>query len=648
MPTLSWNALSSQQLDPAGLPRFDPYLRIADATGFIDHFDPLPADLSLPVSVELQAMAGRPTIAGMTVPVAYPLTSRWFTARVSVAALNALLHDAAVARVQLGEGVLPQRPSVGHATPWSIAAPTRVPPSPPGHTDLLLGVIDAGCPFAHADLCRPVGGGSRVVRLWDQDGGIGTTPRTMGYGGELTDADLNAMIARATDAHGKVDEHACYLMAGADQVVRRTSHGAHALGLLAALRRYDGRPNRDNASPVHGHAGDASAADIAFVQLPRKLLDAAFPPAIEHHVLDGLRYLLSAGCERGVNRIAVSFGFESWLGPHDGTSWFGLAVQDLVRQARDDHGIALQVYFIASNAGSTYTHLQLVDEPQPEPSVGRQATVHWQLLPDGQAPTHIEIWMPNESVGLADLVMEIAPPGHDQLEPLHWGDAKAWPTAASPALCVVMDRSRVLGSAADVIVLRLSPTRVYGSPYRAAPTGEWSLKLSATTSLNGINIYIGRGTAHMGSPRRGRQAELSRRGISERQADRHGTLNGFANHPSALVATACVAMSAIYGGRQSPLQPGHAAPYAGTGPSRDRLRAGPNFGVAVEHGIYHRGFIGIGNRSATTFRLIGTSVSAPLGARMVLDGEPCDAAVPGTAYPGKPFEVGNCEFDPSR
>ena len=83
-----------------------------------------------------------------------------------------------------------------------------------------------------------------------------------------------------------------------------------------------------------------------------------------------------------------------------------------------------------------------------------------------------------------------------------------------------------------------------------------------------------------------------------------------------------MALDSIYNGYRSDLLPGLVMRYAGIGPSRDGKRIGPSFAVGFEYGPYHPGMIGIGNRSAATFRLIGTSVAGPLGARLRLDRSP--------------------------
>jgi len=632
---LDWTQLPGWLLDSDAQAWADPNLRIADGTRFIHHVA-APPDAALTVSVSVQLVEGatRPVLPGMVVPPAYPPAGRFFTARVDRASLNALLIHPDVVRVQLSEGLVPQRPRSQAATPWPRA---ELPPStatPGTGTPLLLGVIDSGCPFAHADLRRPGGGGTRVVRLWNQDGGLGVMPTTtMGYGAELHDGDLNTLMARASDAACRVDEHACYLMAGAAPLLGRTSHGAHALGLLAGRRQFNARPNRDGAPPLQIATDEAANADIAFVQLPQKLLDVPFPPAMEHHLLDALRYLLAVGRDRSAQRIVVSIGYESWLGPHDDSSWFGQAVQTLIAEA-GDAGSTLSVCVIAGNSGDIGVHRLLADDiPPPADGLPWQATVHWQLPPGGEAPTQMELWVPFGSEGFQNLRLQITPPGQDSLPDLPWGDAVAWPDAISPALCVVMDaQSRTLGTKAAVIVLRFSPTQADGRHGRAAPHGEWKLTLRSTQSLAGIHAYIGRGTASMNSPRRGRQAWFTRRNGDDKLQDRSGTLNAHGSQPDLpnrsgmLVTTASVSRETVYCGPHSKLQPGQAASYGGAGPTRDGARQGPSFGVTVEHGTYHHGHIGIGNRSGTTLRLSGTSVSAPLGARLHLGAAAPDAA----------------------
>ena len=628
--TTAWTALTPQWLAAESIARADPNLRMADASRFAQHLgqqpDPGP---TVPVSVQLRDGGTRPDVEGMKVPDAYPATSRCFTARVNMAALNALLGSEAVARVQLSEGLLPQRARGRPATPGALTAlPDRVPAVRSG-TPLLLGVIDSGCPFAHVDLRTPDGQGTRVVRLWDQDGGLGAPPSGMGYGSELQETDLLALMGKARDASGRIDEHTCYRLTGANALLGRTSHGAHALGLLAGRRLFNARPNRATAAPLRVADDDAADADIAFVQLPHKLLQVPYPPGIEHHLIDGLRYLLDTGKARGAQRIVVSIGYESWLGPHDESGWFGQAVQELITEAGTlpDGSNVLEVHVIAGNSGDDGVHCELADPPQALPGTARQATVHWHLPPGSEAPTQIELWTPDDTGALDDLALEITPPGQPSLPAVQWGAAVAWPDAVAPALCVVMDRtSKTLGTRGHVVVLRLAPTQADGSAGRAAPHGEWSLTLRATQALAGIAVYIGRGTASMNAPLRGRQAVLTRRGPEVKEKDRQGTISAHACHPALQVATASVSRLVPYRGRHASIGAEEVAPYAGVGPTRG-VREGPSYAVVVEHGVFHRGHIGIGNRSGTLLRMFGTSTAAPLGARLASRKSP-DASQP--------------------
>jgi hypothetical protein len=59
-----------------------------------------------------------------------------------------------------------------------------------------------------------------------------------------------------------------------------------------------------------------------------------------------------------------------------------------------------------------------------------------------------------------------------------------------------------------------------------------------------------------------------------------------------------------------------AARYSSQGPLRNRSTGGPALSVRVDDGPVLKGRRSIGNRSAVTFRMDGTSVGAPLAARM--------------------------------
>lgn len=626
---MSWKPLKPGILNPELVGSADAYLRMAAATQFKDHFAETSDQPVLPVSVELKAGAARPALDGLAVPDAYA-RSRFFTARATPTAINALLAHPDVVRLQFAEAVLPQRPPRRALMPWTTRKVWGLAPKDELEpTALLLGVIDAGCPFAHAELRTQDGQSTRVVNLWDQEAGPAAPPRRMGYGQEFTRADLDQRMASARTAAGVVDEHACYLLAGADQVLAQASHGAHALGLLAGRHRINGQPGPGSAlltEPLLSLPGEAGEADIAFVQLPRKLLNAAFPPAVQHHALDALRHLLCVAKDRAAKRLVVCFAFESWVGPHDDSSWFDQAVDELL----DTAGINFELILVAGNAGNAGKRGNLAVQPRHgvhmrvagtrSPDTGRQeAEIFWRVQPDNQMTTYLELWVPTADGGLHDLSLEITPPGARTLAPIRWGDAVAWPDASRPALCSVMDRSKVLGQLADVVLLRLSPTRTFDARQGAAPHGEWSLRLRASDSLDGIHAYIGRASGNFGAQARGRQSSLTRRDPAQRRQDRAGTLNAYAGSPKVLVATACMAQDSIYSGHRSELLPGHVACYAGIGPSRDGKRLGPSFAVGYEYGPYHPGMIGIGNRSAARFRLIGTSVAGPLGARLRLD-----------------------------
>jgi hypothetical protein len=629
-----WTKLLPQELLRHTALRADAYLRMADATHWVHHGGKPSGRQVWPVAVQSKLPPSGLHIAGLKVGAAYR-HSLFFTARVSTAALNALLTHEQVVRVQFAQPLVPQRPNNNWRTPWAAGSTPAV--SSAGKTSLpsslLLGVIDTACPFAHADLRRPDGEQTRVVALWDMDATRGSggppPPGSMGYGQEFGETLLNQLMMRAKDSQGRINEHACYLKAGMDQVMSVQSHGSHALGLLAGRFRISSDPRKglgpgkDAGLRALQQNAESAGADIAFVQFPRKLMAAAFPSAVQYHALDALRYLLELGKQRKVKKLVVSFAWQSWLGSHDPNSWLAQAVASLVAEATTA-GIEMTLFFAAGNGGIYDVHAALPDKE-------KEHALTWHLPPDNQQLSHVEIWLPKGADhDRVDIALEITPPGLPPLPPVRWGDALAWPSAQQPALCVVADTSGVLGGPdSDVVVLRLSPSKVFDRGLTAARHGEWTLRLTSTAPLVNAHVYLGNAIESMGAPRRGRQSEFTRRTDQPIKQDRYGSLNHYAATHVVWAVTASAATDNLYDpkgcassrrklGVQA-FEPGQAAPYAGYGPGRDGARTGPDFAVTVEWGLYHQGTLGIGNRSASLFRMWGTSVAVPLGARYFAD-----------------------------
>jgi hypothetical protein len=394
--------------------------------------------------------------------------------------------------------------------------------------------------------------------------------------------------------------------------MHRVSHGAHSLGMFAAARRWNARPSSTNPVKVAQGVELSREADIVFVQFPRDVMDCVSVAALENHALDGFRYILDLGKTLEYERVVVSFGYESWIGPHDGSSWFAEAVRSLLGEARK--ALGFDIYTIAGNAKDR--RVRVAAEPGET-----QLNFGLSVQPGSEAPTFVEIWAPNE---LADLTFELTPPHEEPLSPITWGAATVWPDVQHPLACVVMDRSQVLGKGDCAIVLRIAPTHVTDNRHSAAPHGMWRIQLSANGKpLDRVRAYVGRSEETLGAGARARQSTFTGRDRRQSELDRKGTVNGHAPGSG-------MGVSGAYFGERFPyartinkfreIQKLHdeATPYSGSGPLPNGDRALSD-SITTEDGIYNPGVLGMGNYSGVLFRMSGTSVAAPLRARMHVD-----------------------------
>jgi hypothetical protein len=387
------------------------------------------------------------------------------------------------------------------------------------------------------------------------------------------------------------------------------------------------------------------------VQLPDTVLQGVCEPALEHHAYDGLRYLCNLAVEQGYADLVIVLAYESWLGPHDGSSWFEQALDlllDPLRAPAALKGLRVQLVLPAGNCRDRAAHA-LVQTP------GGEARLHWHQPPGHEGPTHLELWAPRAAPGLA---VRITPPGGPASPMLPWGSAASWGLGADSLACAVMHPSSPGGADRPQLALRIAPTATWG-PGAAAPHGTWMLELQGQPgSLEGLHARIGRVEPALRVPRRQQQAHFVQRTAAESQRDRLHTLSGHAGGQRVTVAGAFLDQRfphvdlPAFDNRDRPRRyllngdpPGRsllrdrAAAYSGSGPS-EGARLGPDVSVAVEDGLAWPGLLSLGSTPAAVTRLSGTSTAAPLAARKAAD----DTAKP-TA--GPPQSGGPASPDPA-
>ena len=590
--------------------RVDPYYLVAEATAFASYCAPgRSIDAPLGISLELANASVVPALDGLRLRGAPP-ESAFRTGTATRAALRLLLKDKSVVRVLLAEPLLPPRGlRLRRADAPRVKLPERGPHSGP-RSKLLLGIVDNGCPFAHQELRD--GATTRVVSLWDQDGnvgaGLGAIPHDFGYGRVLDRADLDRLIRAATSRDGSVDEDFCYRLAGYDQVSRRQTHGAHSLGLLIGGQQnlratvpsnFDRNVNRNPLDRAL-----CAPTDIAFVQLPQALMDCVSVAALEQHALDGFRHILKVGKDAGYEGVRISFGYESWVGPHDGSSWFEAAVAELF-----DDGLPLEIYMSAGNSRNRRAHAAL------RPRDGK-ATVRWHVPAGNEIPIFLEVWLPPRVITKVEMQLR-TPDGSCVTVPAKRTGSRVHAAHGNAVMAVCS--SHALGSRQGVALMRIAPTHTLSVGSPRAPHGIWELSLSGLPDESGeIHARLGRVQGDSNSPRAFQQPEFVDRFADElRKADESGTLNGHACGKGTVVCGVFYSKSFPYGKvledfGPSLIERGRSTGYSGAGPTGTRAR--PDVSLPMEDGIYDEGTMSIGTRSGSVWRMRGTSTAAPAAA----------------------------------
>jgi len=624
----------------------DPYFVLAKRTNFADYRSAGSQPLgTYAVSVELDPnQMPLPSVTGLTVRAAHE-TSAYFTGTATPEAYESLMSQESVRRVQFAQPLVPPREAASRRTSHPKLQLREALADTATTKDTLLGIVDSGCPFAHQTLRR--GSGTRVLSLWNQDqetcpAGLGATPVGFGYGHEFSRAQLNQLLSTATDVAGSVDEDLCYRLAGYEQVFHRRTHAAHSLGLLAGSGELSFGSNRLSPKARLPEMAASPSSDVVFVQLPQVLMDCISVAALEHHAIDGFRHILSVAKKHEHKKVVISFGYESWVGPHDGSSWFEKALASLVADA-EASGTHLNFFLAAGNSRNRRSHATLQAQRG-------TASLRWRVPPGNEVPTFLEIWAPTTEEALT---VKVTPPGQRALPKLQWGQSLVFPTAEKPGVGIVMHRSIVLGTGGYIILIRVSPTHCWDSERGTAPHGIWTVTLEGVrTQAPEIHAHIGRVEGDVNSLRRAFQPTFVGRSVKQDTLDKARTLNGHACGEESKVCGVFYSDDFPY--RTIPDERGGVTParkqpadYSGSGPTRHRTR--PDVSMPMEDGLYHEGTLSIGTRSACVWRMKGTSTAAPAAARMFAEGMLIFPAEKGNG--GQPptgnLALGSVVWDPS-
>jgi subtilisin family serine protease len=240
---------------------------------------------------------------------------------------------------------------------------------------VIVGIIDDGCALAHPDFLTVSGSkwGSRVLFLWDQS--QPPLPKDkiwkdddVKYGRELTKAQIDKALAKYK-ASGPLDEDAVYkkLRYEVGEPGELATHGTRVMGIAAG-----------NGNSMMGWRGVAPEADIIFVQLPPDVIREA-PQLLSKHIVDGAGYIFDRALALGQPAV-VNISFGGYSGPHDGTSPWEAALDELLDL--DERAIVVS----AGNGFEADCHATGTLKK------GEAKTLRWMLQPWDTTINDLEIW----------------------------------------------------------------------------------------------------------------------------------------------------------------------------------------------------------------------------------------------------------------
>lgn len=639
----------------------DPYLAWAENTAFADFLrSGDPQANTVPVLVELVAGKNPSDLdkalgANGTVGSAYTTVTntRYCSARFTAAACVAFATPGnnIVERYEFAMPIIPQRPRRISRPAATAGTPNRTIQAK-GQT-VLLGVIDTGCPFAHANFRN--GMTSRFLNIWDQDDhpafgvapAAGGLPADFGYGREVNRSMLNALLAAFVAPGGSVDEDGCYERAQYPELRRRSVHGAHVLDQFIGPRRLGSRifTTPDKPPSWANDSLSANEADVVFVQVPR---DAPAGPAgngVTTSILDGLKYILScAGPD--TSEIIVNISTAINTGPHNDSTIMLQAISEMVAteaiETPKKPARTLSICMAAGNALQSRWHAR------DDLAAGARGRVCLHVPPDNQAATLVQVWCESDPRGVqvsvtapgtgggTSLPMVIGATGittgrvftSDAGTPLATAllsasGARGWSRARSSTRATSYLKSSML-------MLAIEPTETPDRPGASAPYGNWIIDIANTSSsVAAVWVYVARSETDLNQALRGRPAHLvdpdydPTRYMKERKDDVHayyapepipptlpgtvsirrrGTICGSATSTDVMaIAAYCL----------HPRPAGKPSDYSSAGPPD------PFASAACEESDALLGVRGAGSRSGCVVRMSGTSFASPQYARAV-------------------------------
>jgi hypothetical protein len=518
-----------------------------------------------------------------------------------------------------------------------FASPTGIPPlgQPPERRRAprqIVGFIDYGCAFAHAQFREPGirNFDSRVVALWDQGAkeselraaasALGVqppqwlVPPDFLYGAEWRRQHVQAIrglpindYIRQFVKDGRLDEEACYAASGYAAIRGPVAHGTHMMDMAA------GYP--DPTLPPGVDPGPAPNTDIVFVQLPRTFSGQQVSGLLRTYVLDAVHYVLSWAHPGDSVTINLSYG--AYAGSHDGKSIVEAALDEAIELRRAARG-PTDIVIAAGNGGDACTH---ADRCVSAASGSNLQTLRWTNIPGNPSDQLTEVWLDGKAADVAKCRVRFTPPGAASDEsawvgPGQWHEENR---AGVPTHMVIWPRKCGQSLGRKMILIAVAPTTP-SATRPAAAYGTWRLDVQNRGASDvQVRAWIERDEPVFMTASGPRQAKFARADASLDQ-----TLNSLSHGKLTITVGGFVAGSGRqpdYSGRQVhvPRPPrietrAKCGPPANAGP-----KARPEWLAVCEESDALPGVAAAAVLGLERARLPGTSVAAAAATRYVVE-----------------------------
>jgi hypothetical protein len=502
----------------------------------------------------------------------------------------------------------------------------------PCKSPVLFGLIDHGCPFAHPCL-KTQAGTSRLLNVWYQEENTNLfaiqSPLDWGFGASVTCEQIDDVLNVAR--FKGVEDAFIYAQLGLPELQRNASHGAHMLGnLLDATSSpsllWDGF--KDSAPPYKPRELPNSP-DVVFVQLPDVYLQNLTRCAIAPYRLSALRYILdSAGPKTA--KVFVPISSEDFVGSHDGTTLFEMALDAMVEfayVALDKK--ELRVLISASNS------LRLRSHASPGQTAVKEAKFQARIYPANELPTFMEIWLRTgraskgvHSIGDLSIAIKQKSQSAAQATTLPINSGQVFANTAGKMFAGVVSMAL---QGQQVLLVRLPPSFTYDDHVATLPSDDWEISITSKSKKFEAHAYIARSFQGLGGSLRSHQSQFIEPRRPNANADTlsaaddlleeypdygAGSINGIANGQHVLV----IGGYRLWDQRRSP--------YSGAAPARPNGRLDisksdypVDFAAPSDESPSLRGIRSWGNRSGGSVRLDGASVATPFAARSAAKGQ---------------------------